>query len=256
MKAKTSDEAAHFLEIWMDENGFLRVLACDNGTEFKGAVKALCKSRGTKVVNGRAYHPQSQGSIEVANKIFKARLRAAQKDTGIKEWVQLLLIIAWVINTTRPETLPRGITPFQVWFGRDPPKWQKLATLPDIRADKGTPFISHASDGEEDETEEEEEGEDEDALFVEEGEQEEEAGEGLILSELSQRVAEYTVEVQARMVKKKGADSLEYALQETATLAIPLKLRFSLEVGRILVRILEKLPKVCLFTLFTLFFTC
>jgi hypothetical protein len=58
------------------------------------------------------------------------------------------------------------------------------------------------------------------------------------------------------MVKKKGADSLEYALQETATLAIPLKLRFSLEVGRILVRILEKLLKVYLFTLFTLFFTC
>jgi hypothetical protein len=58
------------------------------------------------------------------------------------------------------------------------------------------------------------------------------------------------------MVKKKGADSLEYALQETATLAIPLKLRFLLEVGRILVRILEKLLKVYLFTLFTLFFTC
>jgi hypothetical protein len=118
--------------------------------------------------------------------------------------------------------------------------------LPEIRANKGTPFISHASDGEEDETKEEE---DEDALFVEECEQEEEAGEGLILSELSQRVAEYTVEVQARMVKKKGANSLEYALQETATLAIPLKLKFSPEVSRILVRILEKLLKVYLFTL-------
>jgi hypothetical protein len=50
-------------------------------------------------------------------------------------------------------------------------------------------------------------------------------------------------------VKKKGANSLEYALQETATLAILLKLRFLLEVGRILVRILEKLLKVYLFTL-------
>jgi len=58
------------------------------------------------------------------------------------------------------------------------------------------------------------------------------------------------------MVKKKGANSLKYALQETATLAIPLKLKFLLEVSRILVRILEKLLKVYLFTLFTLFFTC
>ena len=84
MKAKGSKEAAILLANWMDENGFPRLLACDNRTEFKGAVKLLCEARGTRIVNGRAYHPQSQGSIEVANKIFKARLRATQQDTGIK----------------------------------------------------------------------------------------------------------------------------------------------------------------------------
>jgi len=57
--------------------------------------------------------------------------------------------------------------------------------LPNIRANKGTPFISHALDGKEDKTKEEEEGEDKDALFVKESEQEEEAREGLILFELS-----------------------------------------------------------------------
>jgi len=87
MKAKGSKEAATLLTTWMDENGFPRLLACDNGTKFKGAMKLLCDARGTRIVNGRAYHPQSQGSIKVANKIFKARLRAAQKDTGIKGWV-------------------------------------------------------------------------------------------------------------------------------------------------------------------------
>jgi len=53
-------------------------------------------------------------------------------------------------------------------------------------------------------------------------------------------------------VKKKGANSLKYALQEIVTLAIPLKLKFLLKVSRILVRILEKLPKVYLFTLLSL----
>jgi len=48
---------------------------------------------------------------------------------------------------------------------------------------------------------------------------------------------------------------LEYALQETATFAILLKLKFSLEVGKILVQILEKLLKVYLLTLLNLF-TC
>ena len=61
----------------MNDNGFFRILACDNSTKFKGAVIDLCKARGAKIVNGRAYHPESQGSIKVANKTFKARLKAA-----------------------------------------------------------------------------------------------------------------------------------------------------------------------------------
>ena len=47
-----------------------------------------------------------------------------------------------------------------------------------------------------------------------------------------------------RIVKKKGAFAVEYALQETATLLIPVKLRFLAEVKRILVQVLEKLPQV------------
>jgi hypothetical protein len=66
--------------------------------------------------------------------------------------------------------------------------------LPNIRADKGTPFISYILDGKEDETKEEEK-EGKDALFVEEDKQKEEAGEGCILSKLSQRVAQYIVVV-------------------------------------------------------------
>jgi len=65
-----------------------------------------------------------------------------------------------------------------------------------------------------------------------------------VLLELSARVFEYTKLVNKRMVKKKGAFAVEYALQETATLLIPVKLRFLAEVRRILVRVLEKLPKV------------
>jgi len=53
-------------------------------------------------------------------------------------------------------------------------------------------------------------GEDEESLFVKNDQEEEEAGEEYILSELSQRVAEYTVLVQERMVKVKGAMCLEY----------------------------------------------
>jgi hypothetical protein len=59
MKAKGFKEAAILLANWIDKNGFPRLLACDNGIEFKGAVKLLCEARGTRIVNGRAYYLQS-----------------------------------------------------------------------------------------------------------------------------------------------------------------------------------------------------
>ena len=65
-----------------------------------------------------------------------------------------------------------------------------------------------------------------------------------MLSELSTRVFKYTKLINKRIVKKKGAFAVKYALQETATLLIPVKLRFLAEVGRILVQVLEKLLKV------------
>jgi hypothetical protein len=65
-----------------------------------------------------------------------------------------------------------------------------------------------------------------------------------VLSELSARVFKYTKLINKRIVKKKGAFAVKYTLQETATLLIPVKLKFSAKVKRILVQVLEKLPKV------------
>ena len=65
-----------------------------------------------------------------------------------------------------------------------------------------------------------------------------------MLLELSTRVFEYIKLVNKRIVKKKGAFAVEYALQKTATLLILVKLRFSAKVRRILVQVLEKLLKV------------
>ena len=65
-----------------------------------------------------------------------------------------------------------------------------------------------------------------------------------MLSELSARVSKYTKLVNKRIVKKKGAFAVEYALQKTATLLILVKLRFLVKVRRILVQVLEKLLKV------------
>jgi hypothetical protein len=65
-----------------------------------------------------------------------------------------------------------------------------------------------------------------------------------VLSELSARVFKYIKLVNKRILKKKGTFVVKYALQETVTLLIPVKLRFLVKVKRILVQVLEKLLKV------------
>jgi hypothetical protein len=65
-----------------------------------------------------------------------------------------------------------------------------------------------------------------------------------VLSELSAQVFKYTKLVNKRIVKKKGAFAVKYALQEIATLLILVKLKLLAKVKRILVQVLEKLLKV------------
>ena len=65
-----------------------------------------------------------------------------------------------------------------------------------------------------------------------------------MLSELSMQVFKYIKLINKRIIKKKGTFAVKYALQKTATLLIPVKLKFLVEVKRILVQVLEKLLKV------------
>jgi hypothetical protein len=56
-----------------------------------------------------------------------------------------------------------------------------------------------------------------------------------VLSELSAQVFKYIKLVNKRIVKKKGAFAVKYALQETVTLLILVKLKFLAKVKRILI---------------------
>src|SRR5438270_12324691 len=74
------------------------------------------------MIRGRPYHPQTQGSVEIANRTFKRRLTALQtaKWYSTNNWVELLPELALTINTTCSSALPHRKTPFEVWFDRKP----------------------------------------------------------------------------------------------------------------------------------------
>jgi transposase InsO family protein len=57
----------------------------DNGPKFKGAVAQLANQLGIRMIRGRPYHPQTQGSIERANRTFKKRLTALQLALGTSQ---------------------------------------------------------------------------------------------------------------------------------------------------------------------------
>ena len=67
----------------------------------------------------------------------------------------------------------------------------------------------------------------------------------MILSELTKRVTEHMRKQRENMVKRANSKALEYNIQEIATLGIPKQYRFSTEMARIPVRVLEKTLKVC-----------
>jgi hypothetical protein len=207
LKAKSADEAADELIKWLNDNGYISSLACDNEGEFKGKIIEVCKQRGIKIVPGRLCYPESQSSIEIANRTFKRWLQAIRADTGIQSWMQLLPLIAWVINTTPTSALPKGNTPYEIWFGRKPPTNFQRQKESARRVPTALGGDSESSASGELSTieviEREEDGED--SLFVDEEAEQEEAAEETILFELTKRVAEHVRKQQERMVKKRVA---------------------------------------------------
>ena len=71
---KTSRAVAAELKAIYMENGLPIVLQSDQGSEFLGAVKGLCRKLKVKMVHSRPYHPQSQGKIERSHLALRSKI--------------------------------------------------------------------------------------------------------------------------------------------------------------------------------------
>ncbi|XP_067654016.1 uncharacterized protein [Haliotis asinina] len=107
--------------------GCPRILQCDQGTEFKGAVNQLCMNMGTKIVRSRSHHPQSQGKRERSHRDWKAHLEFDYKNSSDSEnfnWVEKLPAYARIHNESHHSSL--GCSPYQAMFGFPPVHFQNL----------------------------------------------------------------------------------------------------------------------------------
>lgn len=168
--------------------------------------------------------------------MFKQRLRLVQAETGSKKWKKWLLVIGRIINTTTSEALPFRVTPFEAWFGRPCPEWPEITERKERQARRLLTFSDSESESEsESDSDSNEEEESDNEVFQ--------------LSELSRRIKEYTTKVAQRIIKKKGGKVTSYEPGQIVLLSIPIRMRQSTELPRILARVEKKVYKA--YTLIT-----
>jgi hypothetical protein len=222
---------------------------CNNRTEFKGAVLTIAAQNGIPIIRGRAYYPETQGAVEKANSIFKARLFTCQAEAGVglSDWLYFLAEIVLCINTIRPLSLLAYITLFEVWFGRVP-YWlteqvldirnRPIALDSDTDDEDNCSTNSEESNFERNTYKDSNANEDTNSNAGYPPETDDEA-EGYILTAIEQRIKANNILVAEKIVYKSKRKAILFADGILVTLAIPSKMRLSLEPKRMLCRIIK-----------------
>ncbi|KAL9957913.1 hypothetical protein ACROYT_G034868 [Oculina patagonica] len=131
LEGKSSKPIATALSEIYIQHGPPKVIQHDQGSEFKGAVKKLCKKLRINVVKGRPYHPQSQGKVERAHRSFRKKLMydLLTMKNGGANWVKSLQKYAKTLNEEPREELSWK-SPFEVYYGRKVNRFDRLSELP------------------------------------------------------------------------------------------------------------------------------
>ena len=116
MSRKKSSIVAQELMYIYREHGPPRILQCDNGGEFRGDTTKICKKIGVKVINSRAYHPQSQGKVERSHRTLRDKIRYDMLKEGTN-WVKNLPKYQSIMNDDVKLELG-GKSPFEIYYKR------------------------------------------------------------------------------------------------------------------------------------------
>jgi len=113
IRTKESANVARILYQLFTQEGDPEFLQSDNGKEFVSKIiKELTNLLNMEPKRSRPKHPQTNGTVEQANKTIKSMLREAQKLHKNVSWVKLLPAVVRQYNNTPHGALP-GLTPFQ-----------------------------------------------------------------------------------------------------------------------------------------------
>ena len=110
-----------FDDVWLSRYPRPEFIGFDNGKEYKGVFKELCRNYGMTPKISSAYNPQANGIVERVHLVLADALRTAEVDgkelDPINPWAPYLNAAAFAIRSTYHTTL--DATPAQLVFGRD-----------------------------------------------------------------------------------------------------------------------------------------
>ena len=101
------------------EHGPPRVIQSDQGGEFKGAMKRLCRRTNIELVYSRPFHPQSQGKVERSHRSLRSKTEYDFLKMGRKgvNWAENLSNYQRILNED-PKEVVGYKTHFEVCFAR------------------------------------------------------------------------------------------------------------------------------------------
>lgn len=123
---QNAEEVSKFLlERIVTKHGPPQTILSDRGLGFRSQVVTnLLKSLDIKQQLTTAYHPQCNGSVEKLNSTILSILRTMLTKDNMDKWYDLLPYVQYIYNTTPSH--PRGLSPFEIVYGRKPPPIMNL----------------------------------------------------------------------------------------------------------------------------------
>ena len=117
LESKSSQVIASELESIYMEHGSPEIIQCDQGGEFKKALKLLCDRMNIKLIYSRPRHPQSQGKVERCHRTLRSKMEYDLQKMGQDgvNWAKQLPLYQRILNDDPKEVIAHK-TPFEIFY--------------------------------------------------------------------------------------------------------------------------------------------
>jgi hypothetical protein len=144
LHGKHSEEIARCLTLFIMTFFPMKIIQCDNGKEFKGALLILLRRHGIQLINGAPRTPQVQGLVEQANGVAENKIRAWKAENGSMLWEHALPEVTMQMNSQYHSSI--GCTPYEVIFRQKRPLYgwldpQERRSVPGVLCEGDNQYI-------------------------------------------------------------------------------------------------------------------